>query len=315
MAEKQKEEFKRLPLTSTGELVKGEYALKSPRNLIFISQKKTGKTLTAANQPKILILDCEGGTKDFGFPVNNKVDITKFDGTEEFTKTTKFGWLPTGLFQVVDELRKANEMVEYWRLFNLLDDKADKVSYDNLITHINKMPFPICMVDTITSFIDVSNSAALYEYNLTVKPDSRKTDIKRVDEYGGVRLIRRKFDEIKRFLEENACPMIIHAGHIAEKKKVFRKSEDDISTVDIDLEGILSKIFTVKSTAIGIFQRTNDGCFIDFTKKDESDTGNRAAHLSNKVVKIADYIKSEDLEKAIMPKTYWSTIYPEILFT
>lgn len=307
-------EYLRLPLTKEGKLIEGKFALKSPRNLVFISQKKTGKTLTATNQPKILILDCEGGTKDFGFPVNNKVDVNKYHGTEAFTKTSKFGYLPTGLFQTIDELRKANDMDTYWKLFNDLDEKADEKSYNALIEHLNKMPFPIVMLDTITSFIDVSNSAALFEYNSNVKLESRKSDIKRVDEYGGVRWTRRKFEEVKQFVEQNASPFIIYAGHIAEKKKVFKKSEDDISTVDIDLEGILSKIFTVRSTAIGIFQRNNEGCFLDFTKKDESDTGNRAAHLSNKVIKIADFVSSEDLEKGNTPKTYWKTIYPEIIF-
>jgi len=307
-------EFLRLPLTKEGKLIEGKFALKSPRNLVFISQKKTGKTLTAANQPKILILDCEGGTKDFGFPVNNKVDITKYHGEEAFKKTNKFGYLPMGLFQTVDELRKANDMDTYWELFNALDEKSDEASYKALIDHINKMPFPIVMMDTITTFIELSNQAALEEYNSKVKPESRKSDIKRTDEYGGVRMIRAKFDEVKRFVEQNAAPFIIHAGHIAEKKKVFKKSEDDISTVDIDLEGVLSKIFTVKSTAIGIFVRNNEGCFIDFTKKDESDIGNRTAHLSNKLIKIADFISSDELEKGKTPKTYWNTIYPEIKF-
>jgi hypothetical protein len=70
----------------------------------------------------------------------------------------------------------------------------------------------------------------------------------------------------------------------------------------------------VKASAIGIFQRTNEGCFIDFTKRDESDLGVRNAHLSNKVIKLADFISSEDLAKGKTPKTYWSTIYPEIEF-
>ncbi|MCA9381243.1 hypothetical protein KC678_03180 [Candidatus Dojkabacteria bacterium] len=306
--------FSRLPLNEKGELIKGECSLKSPTNLVFISQKKTGKTLTASNQPKILIADCEGGTKDFGFPVNNQVNVLKYEGEEAFKKTNKYGWLPMGLFQLVDELKQANDMTTYWRLFNEFDDRKDKATYEALVKHINKMPFPILMLDTITSFIEVSNSAALHEYNKNVKPESRKTDIKRVDEYGGVRLIRRKFEEVKQFVEQNAAPFIIFAGHIAEKKKVFKKSEDDISTVDIDLEGVLSKIFTVKASAIGIFQRTNEGCFLDFTKRDESDLGVRNAHLSNKVIKLADYISADDLVKGKTPKTYWSTIYPEIEF-
>lgn len=306
--------FSRLPLNEKGELIKGECSLKSPTNLVFISQKKTGKTLTAANQPKILIADCEGGTKDFGFPVNNQVNVLKYEGEEAFKKTNKYGWLPMGLFQLVDELKQANDMTTYWKLFNEFDDKKDKATYEALVKHINKMPFPILMLDTITSFIEVSNSAALHEYNQNVKPESRKTDIKRVDEYGGVRLIRRKFEEVKLFVEQNAAPFIIFAGHIAEKKKVFKKSEEDISTVDIDLEGVLSKIFTVKASAIGIFQRTNEGCFLDFTKRDESDLGVRNAHLSNKTIKIADFITSEELVQGKTPKTYWGTIYPEIEF-
>jgi hypothetical protein len=308
----EEKKYSRLPLTNSGELIKGEHSMKSPTNLVFISQKKTGKTLTAANNPKILIADCEAGTKDFGFPVNNVVNVLRHDGEEAFKKTNKYGYIPMGLFQLVDELKQANDMTTYWKLFQDFEDKKDKKSYDLLLDHINKMPFPVLMVDTITSFIEVSNSAALYEYNLNVKHESRKTDIKRTDEYGGVRLIRRKFEEVKRFVEQNAAPFIILAGHIGERKKIFKKSEEDITTVDIDLEGVLSKIFTVKASAIGIFQRTNEGCFIDFTKRDESDLGVRNAHLSNKIVKIADFITSEELVKGKTPKTYWSTIFPEI---
>jgi hypothetical protein len=307
-------EFKRLPLDKNGKLTKGGFALKSPRNLVFISQKKMGKTLTASNQPKILIADCEGGTKDFGFPVNNKVDITKFDGVEEYRLTTKYGWIPMGLFQMVDELKAANNMTEYWKLFNQLDEKQDEESYKAVLECINKMPFPILMMDTITTFTEVSNSAALWEYNYSMKEDKKKDNIKRVDEYGGVRYIRAKFEQVKNFVEQNAAPFIIYSGHIAEKKKVFKKTDDDISTVDIDLDGLLSKIFTVRATAVGVFIRNNEGCFLDFTKKDESDTGIRTAHLSNKVIKIADYVSAEQLEKAITPKTYWQNIYPEIKF-
>lgn len=307
-------QFTRLPLDVDGNLIRGEFCLKSPRNLVFISQKKTGKTLSVTNHPKILIGDCELGTKDFGFPVNNQVNILKFQGKEEFIKTTRYGWLPAGLFQVVDDLRKANDMVTYQKLYEELDEKRDETSYNNMIEHINKMPFPIFMLDTITSLIDLSNAAALHEYNESVKVENRKTDIKRVDEYSGVRYTRRKFDELKSFIENNAAPFIIYAGHIAERKKIFKKSEEDVSTIDIDLEGIQSKIFTVRASAIGVFLRNEEGCFIDFNKRDETDLGMRCAHLSNKLIKIADFISSEELEKGNSPKTYWNTIYPEIKF-
>jgi hypothetical protein len=307
--------FKRLPLNEKGELIKGEYALKSPRNLVFISQKKTGKTLSAANVPKIMIGDCEKGTIDFGFPVNNKVDLTRYEGTEEFIKVGKYGWLPAGLVQLVDDLGIANKMDVYWKLFEAFDENANKKNYDALIAHIQTMMFPLFFVDTITSFIELSNSAALQEYNMTVKAENRKFDIKKIDDFGGVRMIRSKFSQIKNFIEKNAAPFTIYSGHLAERKKIFRKDPEDISTVDIDLEGVQSKSFTVRANAIGIFQRTNEGCFIDFTKKDESDTGIRVAHLSNKIIKIADYASSEQLEKGIVPKTYWSELYPEVDFS
>ncbi len=100
----------------------------------------------------------------------------------------------------------------------------------------------------------------------------------------------------------------------SRKEKSIKEIRRKYIYIDIDLEGVLSKIFTVKASAIGIFQRTNEGCFIDFTKRDESDLGVRNAHLSNKVIKLADFISSDDLEKGKTPKTYWQTIFPEINF-
>lgn len=308
----EKKEYVKLPLNKEGKLIINKFALKSPKNLVFISQKKTGKTLTAANKNKILIGDCEGGTQDFGFPVNNQINLTKYEGEEEFKLTTKYGYIPMGLYQTVSELKHANNMSEYWALYSEFDKNKSELNYNNLIECINKMPFPIFMIDTITSFIELSNAAALYEYNKSVKPESRKKSVKLIDDFGGVRVIRRKFDEIKLFLEQNASPFIIYAGHIAERKKIFKKSEEDLSTVDIDLEGVMSKIFTVKASAIGIFQRNNEGCFLDFTKRDESDLGVRNAHLSNRIIKIADFIDSTELMKGKSPKTYWNEIYPEI---
>ncbi len=42
---------------------------------------------------------------------------------------------------------------------NLMIKKQNlKENYEALINHINKMPFPILMLDTITSFIEFSNS-------------------------------------------------------------------------------------------------------------------------------------------------------------
>ena len=51
--------------------------------------------------------------------------------------------------------------------------------------------------------------------------------------------IEAKFEEVKRFVEQNAAPMIVYAGHIAEKKKVFRKSESYIGDYQFVQEVVL----------------------------------------------------------------------------
>lgn len=311
---KVKKKYNILPINNEGELLDlGNVRIKSPQNLVIVKYPKSGSTLAMVNVPKILIIDSEHGTDDF--PCNNKVNLLDETGEVKFEQTKKYGYIPTTIYNVVTELYQANHMKEYWDLKNRFDIERDRETkqgmYEKLVAKINAMPFPIVCIDTITSITYLSNTAALYEYNLTVKDVSKKADIKRVDEYGGVQYIRRKFDEVKRFIEQNASPFIIYAGHIAMRKKVIKKGEEELSAIDIALEGLLSTIFTANARAVCVFHREEDGCFLDFQKKDESDLGSRPFHLSNKKIKIANILKPEEQ----IPTTFWQTIYPEINFT
>lgn len=264
------------------------------------------------NVPKMLIIDAERGT-DY-FPVNNKADLLDEAVEGMFEPTKKYGYIPKTIYDLVTELYQANGMKDYWELRNKFDIERNletkEKMYQELLVQINKMPFPICIVDTITSLVNISNSAALYEYNLSVKPVSQISDIKRADEYGGVRMIRRKFDEIKRFIEQNAAPFLVYNGHIGLKKKILRKEEEEVSVLDIALEGVLSTIFTIKADSVATFYRNEKGCYLDFLKKEETALGSRPFHLSNKLIKIADLLKDGEIQ----PKTYWSAIFPEIKF-
>jgi hypothetical protein len=314
--EKEKTSFKRLPLDEKGNLIKNGWGIKSPRNLVIVKYPKSGSSLSLCDVPKILIGDSEKSSEYF--KPNNVVDLIDATVDGKYVSTNRYGYIPQTLADLIDELKVANNMSEYWKQFNELEAERDykekEKKYKKLIELINKMPFPILAIDTITSLVNVSNTAALYEYNLGVKPDSRKGSIKRVDEYGGTMYIRRKFDDIKRFIENNAAPFIQFHGHIGTRKKVLKKSDEDITALDIALEGVLSTIFTSQAHAVATFYRDDEGCWLDFLKKDETDLGSRPLHLSNKKIKIADIIKNSDLEAGKRPKTYWDIIYPEISF-
>jgi hypothetical protein len=310
--ELKKPNFRRLPLNNDGTLIKNAFGIRSPKNIVIVKYPKSGGTLAMCNVPKILILDAEDGT-DY-FAPDNVAKLIDRNVDKQFVSTNKYGWLPKTIFDIVDELSTANNMDEYWVKYNALEDERDlkkkEVLYNELIEFINKMPFPIVAIDTITSIQKLSNDAALHEYNLGVKESSQKADIKRVDEYGGVQYIRRKFSEIKSFIEQNAAPFIQYHGHIAFKKKVLKKGEEEMNALDIALEGVLSTSFTAKADAVCSLIRDEKGVWVDFTKKEETDLGSRPLHLSNKKVKIADLVKPNE----IFPKTYWNELYPEIKF-
>jgi hypothetical protein len=304
--------FKRLPLDEQGNLIKNGFGIKSPRNLVIVKYPKSGGTLSLCNVPKILILDAEDGTDYFSPDNVSKLMDKSVEG--QFISTKKYGWLPKTLFDVIDELSTANKMDEYWKRYTNLENERDLVKkeqlYNELIDFINSMPFPIVAIDTITSIINISNSAALHEYNYNVKETSQKADIHRVDDYGGAQYVRRKFAEVKRFIEQHAAPFIQYHGHIGMKKVTLKKSDKDLTALDIALEGVISTTFTAKADAVCTFFRDKEGCWLDFAKQQETDLGSRPIHLSNKKLKIAEIMKPDE----IYPKSYWNLIYPEISF-
>ena len=313
----EKQAFKRLPLNENGQLIKNNVGLKSPRNLVIVKYPKSGSTLSLCDVPKVLIADSERGTSTF-LP-DNRTNLLDDALADKFVATKKFGFIPQTIFDLVDELKQANGMKEYWTLFNEMDNERDprqkEELYKRLVERINEMPFPILAIDTITSITKISNLAALFELNSNIKDIAKKKeDIKKADEYGGVQHIRRKFNEIKNFIEQNAAPFIQYHGHVATRKKILKKSEDEISAVDIALDGLVSTMFTADAQAVCTFWRDEKGCYLDFTKKEESDLGSRSLHLSNLKMKIADIISDDDLRAGKRPKTYWDQVYPEINF-
>lgn len=310
--------YRRLPLTPEGNIIETKRRiLKSPRTQVIISFPKSGKTDSMINQPKFFIGDCEGGTDKFeGI---NYTDLNKYSGDQPYAITKSGSYIPAGLYEVCEELYRANNMKAFNKAYEQYHVTKSEEDYEIMMGLVEYMPFPIFVVDTITSFMKMVHSAALAEYNAGVDITRQKNDIRRADNFGGTQLIRRKVEEIKAFIERSAAPFIIYNGHIKMRKSVLSKSEEEISTVDMALEGQLPLIFTHSADAVCIFYRNEEGCFLDYTKKHDSDTDARPRHLGNRIIKISElhaFGTSDQDEQYLIEKgkTYWNRIYPELVF-
>lgn len=310
----QQYDFKKIPIDSNGQLIKGHFRLKSPASLVKISYPKMGKTLAMVNVPKILICDAHREVEDFPF-CNNYIKQATYTGKHKFHKVSSGAYIPAGIFETVTDLKVANRMAEYWKLKNMLDERRsaeEKASiFSDLIALINDMLFPITAWDTVTHMQDLNIDAALGRYNSQFDdPDKRRDDIRLVDRWGGVKYIRNNFAGIKLFIESYASPFQIWSAHIKERKAIYEKGHEEISAVDMALDGIMSTTFTAAASAVGILYRKEDGVYLDFKKRDETDLGSRCSHLGERVIKIADTL----LDNESIPKTYWKEIYPELNF-
>ena len=310
--------YKRLPLTPEGNIIeKKKKILKSPRTQVIISFPKSGKTDSMINQPRFFIGDCEGGTDKFDGI--NYTDLNRHFSEQAYTVTKWGNFIPSSLYEVCQELYRANNMKQFNKLYERFNDTKSEEDFDRLLEAIHAMPFPVFVVDTITSFMKMIYSAALAEYNATVDTTKQKTDIRKADNFGGTQFIRRKVEDIKAFIEKSAAPFIIYNGHIKMRKSVLTKTEEEISTIDMALEGQLPLIFTHSADAVAIFFRNEEGCFLDYTKKNESDMDARPRHLGNRIIKISElhsFGVDEKEEQHLMEKgkTYWERIYPELNF-
>ena len=186
-AVKEEFKFKKIPLDSSGNLIDFIPLLKSPTNMVIISHQKTGKTLSMMGEKNFLIADCERGTEYF--KGSNRVNLPTYDtsnGELPYTKLSSGMIVPTGLWQVVQDMRQANRMKEYFELRRRFEDHRTRENHDILLECISKMKLPILVIDTITHFMNIVEDCALHEYNENLSSTTpKKSNIKRVDTYSG----------------------------------------------------------------------------------------------------------------------------------
>lgn len=306
--------YKRIPLNTDGEFIGNPYRIKGPRIFVNISFPKHGKTLSMINVKGLLIGDTHKETDNFSF-CKNYVKLNESNPTKPYYILPDGTYISSGVVEVVEELYRANQMKKFAELeIRLAKGKSldeYKAIYQEMCSLLNEMPFPIFAIDTVTHLQDINCKMALYDYNNHVKPENRSRNIKRVDRFGGATFIRRNFSGMKEYIETRAAPFIIWNSHVKERKLVYDKNPEDIGVVDMDLEGGVSpRTFTSKAAAVCVTYLKPDGVYMDFQKRTETDIGARCAHLSNKVIRIAE--TQIDTEKE--PVTHWDLIYPELKF-
>ena len=313
--EKKAAPFVYLPVDEKLQLVdQSAFKFASPETMVIISPPLMGKTLSAVNQEKFIIVDFYRETNYFPF-CRNKVSAYEPPEKETYVYLHDGTIITRKFYDIVMELKRANQMQTYKKLREALDmnlpvEKKEKI-FKAMKKLINEMPFPVGVFDTLTAIQLMNFRACLHMYNSMVEPDKRKKDIRKVDNYNGTRYTRPNFFGILDFVESNACPFVLYYAHIKDKKSVYNKDIEDLNTVDINLEGLVSSSYTNRMGAVGIFNRTDEGCFLDFVKRIESDLGGRPAHLWNKVIKIADITESPDQ----LPRRYWDKIYVDLNFS
>lgn len=308
-------EYKRIFFNKEGVLEERLPPIESPKSTIIISKPKTGKTMLFANSPKVIIADCDPGGGSSYMKINNVVNISAHLGIEDFVNVGGT-FIPMGLAELIGDLTKANNMKEYNSLTKLWELAPSKENKEKLQKCIANMKFPILVIDTLTHFTYMIYQAALLEYkNLYTnsKTAQSKTDIRRVDDYGGVQHIRRTYTNIKHFIETHAAPCIVYTGHVKNKTRVLKKTGDEISVADLDLEGSLGTIFTSAADAVGTCYRDEEGLWFDFQKKYDDDQDARPIHLANKLIKVSDIHTFNEDGTITKGKTYLEKIFPDIL--
>jgi hypothetical protein len=306
--------FLLLPVDANMQLIdQSAFEFASPQSMVIISSPLMGKTLSMVNVEKFMILDLYKETTYFPF-CRNKVCIYEEPEDEVFVCLPDGTVMTKKFYDTVMELSRANNMPLFRKLKKTLNknipiEQKQKI-FDAQKKLLNKMPFPVTVVDTLTQLQAMNFRACLYLYNSGVEPEYRKQNVRRIDKYNGTKLTRPNFFGILDFVEKHASPFIIYNAHVREKKSVYEKDAEDLSTIDINLEGLVSSTYTNRMGAVGIFNRTEEGCFLDFVKRVESDLGGRPMHLWNRVLKVADFTT----EPKLLPKRYWGEVYTDLTF-
>jgi hypothetical protein len=237
----------------------------NPRKLILFSYPKVGKTELLSSLEDNFIIDSD---------VLVKSDGSLEGGTDFYDNISA----KVGSFEQLKEVHTA--------LLN------------------REKRFKYITIDTITSLYEnVVNEYAVTMYNKEKGANKDLNwDINKLD-YGAGQLYKREaIQNIINMFASLCTDCLIIAGHATDKS--VNKGDGTINTKDLDIEGKLKNILSLKVDAIGLlYRKSKNKNYLNFMTSDELMGGSRAKHLKN-----TEFLISEIDEKGEY-HTYWDKVF------
>ncbi len=241
-----------------------------PRTMIIFSRPKQGKTSALALLPDNLLIDLEDGSDHVG-------GLT--------IKASTFGELTN----VLTELKKQG------------------------------VTYPYITLDTTTALEEMSNKLAIMLYQNTPMGktfgkmkdkasgkmvDDPNADVKKLPNGAGYLYLREAFQQIVNKFRPYATKCLILSGHVNDK--LVEKDGKEISSMELDLTGKLSRIMCSKVDAIGLLYREKDKVYVNFDGGGDSIVEARAEHLAGKKILLTEKNENGDIV------AHWEDIFKEL---
>jgi hypothetical protein len=201
-----------------------------------------------------------------------------------------------------------------WLLISLEPKGADFVSATKVqVNNIKELkqlgleiikqgrPYDGIILDTVTKLEEMILPLAKTLYCATpmgVNWDG--DDVKTLPKGAGYLFIRQAFFQVMNFIG-TLSHNIIYVGHLADK--MIDKKGEEVSSVELDLTGKLSKLVCAEVDAIAYCYRKDNQTILNFRSSEEVVCGSRCDHLRGQEIVIAE---SDD--NGVI-KTFWEKVF------
>lgn len=163
------------------------------------------------------------------------------------------------------------------------------------------MPYEGVILDTATKLEEMCLPLAAQLYRATPMGGTwAGKDVRTLPNGSGYLYLRKAYFQMSNLVEGMAHNTII-LGHLADK--LIGKAGEEVSSVELDLTGKISKLAAANADAIAYCYREENETILSFASSEEVVCGSRASHLKGQKIVIADSDESGKIT------TYWDKIY------
>lgn len=215
-------------------------------------------------------------------------------------KTTILSKLENNL--IVD-LEEGSKFVDALKIeINSFEEMKDLIkSLNKKKKETGELPYKYITLDTVTALEDMILPYAAEKYKDTSMGKNWKgDDVRKLPNGSGYLYMREAFFEVINYFTK-FCDTLILVGHL--KDKLIERDGQEHTEKSVDLTGKIKSLTAAKVDAIGYMYAKDNSRYINFEPSEEVISGNRAAHLSGKTIKVSE--KKEDGKINIM----WNEIF------